>query len=154
MFRRINQQEDRIPARLFERHSEGCALTAARETMRTSAERIEAEIPPRKRQVVGKDVHLTETVHLTAPDDISKRLLHEPAAFCEPYPGILLDLIVANHFLNLSRRDAGVALRPSRDSGNTIGGSLSPPRRLYRCHRTDGRTRGLGRRLHLPYRFR
>ncbi|MGB0554614.1 MAG: LysR substrate-binding domain-containing protein [Alphaproteobacteria bacterium] len=72
-------------------------------------------------QVVGEDVRLTGTVRLTAPDDISERLLPERlAASRETYPGILLEMIVVNRFLNLSRRDAGVAFRPSRDPGDTL----------------------------------
>jgi DNA-binding transcriptional LysR family regulator len=123
VFRRINQLEERIGARLFERHREGYTLTAAGETMRGSAERVEAEMATLERQVVGEDVRLTGTVRLTAPDDISERLLPERlAAFREAYPGILLEMIVADRFLNLSRRDADVAFRPSRDPGDTLVG--------------------------------
>ncbi len=76
-----------------------------------------------KRQVIGEDVRLTGTVRLTAPDDISERLLPERLpALRETYPGIMLEMIVADRFLNLSRRDADVSFRPSRDPGDTLIG--------------------------------
>jgi DNA-binding transcriptional LysR family regulator len=66
-------------------------------------------------------VRLTGTVRLTAPDDISERLLPERLhALRETYPGIMLEMIVADRFLNLSRRDADVSFRPSRDPGDTL----------------------------------
>lgn len=123
VFRRVNQLEERIGARVFERHREGYALTPTGEAMRGSAERIEEEIQALDRRVTGEDVRLTGTVRLTAPDDICERLLPERLkAFREAYPGILLELVVADRFLNLSRRDADVALRPSRNPGDTLVG--------------------------------
>lgn len=123
VFRRINRLEDRMGARLFERRRNGYALTPAGETMRASAERIEEEMQTLDRRVTGEDIRLTGSVRLTAPDDIAAHLLPERlAAFRRDYPGIGLELAVANRFLNLSRRDADVALRPSRNPGDTLVG--------------------------------
>ena len=55
----------RVGARLFERHRESYALTAAGETMRGSAERVEAEMATLECQVFGEDVRLIGTVRLT-----------------------------------------------------------------------------------------
>ena len=113
----------RVDARLFERHRESYALTAAGETMRASAERVEAEMATLECQVFGENVRLIGTVRLTAPDDISERSLPEClAAFRGTYPGIMLEMIFAYRFLNLSRRDADVAFRQSRDPGDTLIG--------------------------------
>lgn len=123
VFRRVNQLEARFGARLFERHREGYTLTTVGETMRLSAEKIEEEVQTLDRQVTGEDVRLTGSVRLTAPDDIAATLLPDRLrAFREAFPGILLELVIADRFLNLSRRDADVALRPSRDPGDTLFG--------------------------------
>mgnify|MGYP002882174464 CR=1 FL=1 len=108
---------------MFERHRESYALNAAGETMCGSAEWVEAEMATLERQVIGEDMRLTGTVRLTAPDDISERLLPERLpALRETYPGIMLEMIVADRFLNLSRRDADVSFRPSRDPGDPLIG--------------------------------
>ena len=44
VFGRINQLEERVGARLFERHSEGNSLTVTGEAMRGFGERIEEEM--------------------------------------------------------------------------------------------------------------
>lgn len=123
VFRRVNQLETRTGARLFERHRDGYTLTPPGETMRASAERIEEELQTLDRQVTGEDVRLTGTVRLTAPDDVAARMLPDRlAAFRAQYPGIVLELAVDDRFFNLSRRDADVALRPSRSPGDTLVG--------------------------------
>lgn len=66
-------------------------------------------------------MRLTGAVNLTAPNDISERLLSERlTAFRETYPGIHLEMIVADRFLNLSRRDADVPFRPNLYPANTL----------------------------------
>lgn len=123
VFRRVNQFEERVGARLFERRRDGYALTAAGETVLGSAERVEGELQALDRRVAGEDVRLEGTVRLTAPDDVALRLLpRHLAGFRTTYPGIHLDLILADRFLDLSRRDADVALRPSRDPGAALVG--------------------------------
>ena len=108
---------------MFERHRESYALTAAGETMRASAERVEAEMATLECQVFGENVRLIGTVRLTGPDDISERSLPERlAAFRGTYPGRMLEMIFAYRFLNLSRRDADVAFRQSHDPGDTLIG--------------------------------
>ncbi len=73
------------------------------------------------RRVTGEGVRLSGTGRLTAPDDICERLLPERLReFRKAYPSILLELIVADRFLNLSRRDADVALRLSRNPPDTL----------------------------------
>ena len=76
-----------------------------------------------KCQAFGEDVRLIDTVRLTAPDYISERSLPERlTAFPGTYPSIMLEMIFAYRFLNLSRRDADVAFRQNRDPGDTFIG--------------------------------
>lgn len=115
VFRRLNALEADLGVRLFERLPGGYALTAAGEEMRASAERIEEEMLGLARRVVGRDVRLTGTLRVTTTDTLAQGLLGPHlAAFRAAYPGIVVELITANTFFDLSRREADVALRPSR----------------------------------------
>ena len=123
VFRRVNALEARMGARLFERRRDGYGLTPAGIAMRDSANRIEAEMQALDRRVTGEDVRLTGAVRVTAPDDMAALLLPPVLArFREAYPGIMVELAISNRFLNLSRRDADVALRPSRQPGDLLVG--------------------------------
>ena len=81
----------RVAVRLFERHRESYALTAAGETMRGYAKRVEAEMATLECQLFGEGVRLIGTVCLTAPDDILGRSLPERlAAFRGICPDVML----------------------------------------------------------------
>lgn len=115
VFRRLNEFEQRVGARLFERLASGYALTAAGEDMRAVARRLEEEIEGLDRRLGGQDVRLTGTLRATAPDTISSYLLGPHlAGFAAAYPGIQVELDMANATFNLSKREADVAVRPTR----------------------------------------
>lgn len=115
-FRRLNTLEERLGARLFERLQNGTYLpTAAGETVATAAEAVETETEALDRDIAGLDRRLTGRLRITASETLSYRLLiGELAAFRAVHPGIVIDLMVDNRLLNLSRREADVALRVSR----------------------------------------
>ena len=115
VFRRLNDFEQRVGTRLFERLATGYALTPAGDDMRRVAARVEEEIEGLDRRLGGQDVRLTGTLRATAPDTISSHLLAPHlAGFAKAYPGIQVELDMANAMFNLSKREADVALRPTR----------------------------------------
>jgi DNA-binding transcriptional LysR family regulator len=84
---------------------------------------VEAEVEALERRLSGQDLRLTGSLRLTAPDDISEVLVMPLLAeFRHSYPEITVELAVDNRMLNLTRREADVALRPTRQPPETLAG--------------------------------
>jgi DNA-binding transcriptional LysR family regulator len=123
VFRRLNALEARLGVRLFDRSARGYALTAAGEHMLASAERVEDEIIGLERRLLGGDVRLSGTLRVTTTDTLVHGVLGPHLqAFQAAYPAIELELITGNAFFDLSKREADVALRPSRHPGDAMVG--------------------------------
>ena len=123
VFRRLGAIEARLGTRLFERQGGSYVITAAGEDLLRTAERVEAEVEALERRLSGQDLRLTGSLRLTAPDDISEVLVMPLLAeFRHSYPEITVELAVDNRMLNLTRREADVALRPTRQPPETLAG--------------------------------
>ncbi|MEM7025485.1 MAG: LysR family transcriptional regulator [Pseudomonadota bacterium] len=115
--RRIDGFEGRLGVRLFDRQPTGFALTAAGEELLETAERVEEDISGAERRLVGKDAKLRGEIKVTMPDALGTHLLMpDLAAFSTRYPEIELEVILSYDQLDLSQREADVALRFARPS--------------------------------------
>ncbi|MBB1498121.1 LysR family transcriptional regulator [Paracoccus sp. MC1862] len=123
VFRRIGAFEEALGVRLFDRLPSGYALTAAGEAMQESALRVEEEIAALDRRVTGQDLRLSGIVRITTVDMLAQGLLpRHLLAFRRAYPGIEIELTVGNATLNLTRREADVALRVGNQPPETLVG--------------------------------
>ena len=115
-FRRLNALEDRIGSRLFERLPGGVyRVTAEGERVATAAERVETEAAALDRDITGRDMRLTGALRVTASETLAYSVLTaELAKFRLAHPGIVVELVVDNRVLSLSRREADIALRVTR----------------------------------------
>jgi DNA-binding transcriptional LysR family regulator len=112
VFRRLAQIEGQLGSRLFERSRSGYALTPCGEEMVRLAERMGEDIVAFERQVTGHDLRPSGELRVTTNDTVLVHLMTEVfAAFRKAYPEIVLDVVVSNQALNLSKRDADVAVR-------------------------------------------
>jgi DNA-binding transcriptional LysR family regulator len=115
VFRHLNALEAELGASLFERLPTGYRLTAAGERLIEAAERIETEVIALDRELTGRDTRLTGALRVTCSETLAYRLLTaEIARFRDQHPGIQVELTVDNRALDLSRREADVALRAAR----------------------------------------
>ncbi|WP_313900727.1 LysR family transcriptional regulator [Methylobacterium sp. J-077] len=122
-FRRLGSIEMRLEMRLFERLRTGYVPTPAGLAMIEAAARIETDVTGFARTVAGQGQTPAGELRVTAPVNIATGLLMPIlATFCARYPQIRLDLILAEEALNLSRRDADVAIRASRNPSETLVG--------------------------------
>ena len=124
VYRRLKSLEERLGAKLFERGPGGTySPTAAGEQVAAAAERIEAELQALDRDVAGRDHRLTGRLRVTSSETLAFRLLTpEIARFRAVHAGIVVELVVDNRILSLSRREADVALRPLRPREGDLWG--------------------------------
>ncbi len=112
VFRRINRFEDTVGARLFERLTDGYQLTAAGDELLAHAARVGEEIDLLQLKVLGKDYRPSGKIRLTAPDNLAYEYLPRYlTAFSKRYPEITFELVVGAESLDLTRREADVAVR-------------------------------------------
>jgi DNA-binding transcriptional LysR family regulator len=123
-FRRLGSLEERLGVRLFERLPGGSYLpTAAGERAAVAAERIETETAALGRDIAGQDVRLTGRLRVTSSETLAFRLLTSAISqFRQIHAGITVELVIDNRVLNLSRREADVALRVMRPSESDLYG--------------------------------
>lgn len=123
VFRRINAFENALGVRLFERLPTGYALSVAGEEMQASAARVEREIERVDLRITGQDLKLEGTLVVTTTDTIIENFLAPHLlAFRRAYPGIRLDLVIDNQNINLSKRQADIAVRPTRNPPESLVG--------------------------------
>ncbi len=124
VFRRLNALEDRLGVRLFERLPGGSyEATPAGERMASAAERMEDEALALGRDLTGRDYRPSGRLRVTSSETLAYRLLTRHLAnFRKVYPGILVELVIDNRVLSLSRREADIALRPMRPKEGDLWG--------------------------------
>jgi len=121
MGRRLAAMEARTGARLLQRLPGRFALTSLGEAVLGNAERIEAEALAAERTITGRDVALAGTVRVTTVDTLAARIVAPALAGLQRvHPAIVVELAPDTRSLSLSKREADIALRVSRFTGNEI----------------------------------
>ncbi len=112
IFRKINAIEEKTGVRFFERLPDGYAMTDAGQTAMSYAERIENEVHALGREVLGQDMRLQGKIRVTAPEGITTQITPRLfAEFCRLNPGVSIEMTGGSFALDLSRREADVAIR-------------------------------------------
>jgi len=122
LYRRLGALEEKLGAALFERRAEGYRVTAlgrravdAARAMAREAEGFE--------QSLGRSGGLQGQLRLTAPDDMTKHLLLPcVGAFLAVHSGVQVSCAIDNRPFDLGRREADVALRPTRQPPESLIG--------------------------------
>ncbi len=123
VFRRLAALETAVGARLFERSRAGYAPTVEGEEMIALANQIAESVADFERRVAGRDPKPTGPLRVTTVEAIGQRFL--PAIltqFQAQNPGVVIDLVLSERTLNLSHRDADVAIRITNDPPETLVG--------------------------------
>ena len=124
VFRRLAALEARLGLSLFERGPGGAYQpTTAGVRAALAAERMEDEALGLARDLAGQDRRLTGRLRVTCSETLAYRLLtRHIARFQGRHPGIVVELVVDSRVLNLSRREADVALRVARPREGDLWG--------------------------------
>ena len=125
--RRIAALEESLNTRLFDRTPHGYQLTKAGQSLLTHAEAMEAQSIGLYQDVSGEDATLSGTVRMAATEGLAIEFLSRHMdRFREQHPGIVLELVASTPPLNLSRREADLAITLSRpQTGRLIAWKLS-----------------------------
>lgn len=123
VFRRLGALEDRLDTKLFERGRVGYALTPSGEEMVSLAMRMADDVASFERRIAGRDVKPSGELRITTNDSFIIHLLTPIfARFRLAFPDIRLEVLVGNQSLNLSQRDADIAIRATAEPTETLVG--------------------------------
>lgn len=123
VFRRLGTLEAQLGARLFDRKRGGYALTPAGEEMVGLASRMAEDVVAFERRIAGQDLKPSGDLRVTTNDAlIAYTLPPILARFRVAFPDIRLEILSSNEALNLSRRDADVAIRATVNPPDTLVG--------------------------------
>ena len=121
VLRRIASLEATLDVRLFDRLPRGYALTTHGHELAAGVTGVQEQLDSAQRRVTGADLALRGVIRLTAPDTLLQRLLLPMLAdFQRLHPQVQFEIVDNNQFLNLTQREADVAVR----------GSNTPPENL------------------------
>jgi DNA-binding transcriptional LysR family regulator len=110
--RRLARLEQQLGCKLVERHPTGYRLTALGEDLRPYAEEVEQAVAVFERHLASSDKRLTGSLRVTCPEGLVDPLLTPLIdAFQARFPGLRVDLIVTERFLDLSKGEAEIAVR-------------------------------------------
>jgi DNA-binding transcriptional LysR family regulator len=119
--RRIEALESALDRRLFRRTPDGFFPTRDGELALTRAERIEEEVMAMEREISGRDERPEGQVRLTTYESMGQCFLAPRlGTFRQRYPEIELQLNMDNRPLNLSRREADLAVRPGKPTQQAL----------------------------------
>lgn len=121
--RRVARAEKALGQVLFERLADGYRPTEAGLRVASHAAGMEAGHNAILRDLAGRDTRLTGDLIVTAPQLlIGPHLANVIREFHLAHPGITLHVRATNELLDLSRRDADLAIRVSNDPGDSLTG--------------------------------
>ena len=123
VLRRINKFQENLNCRIFDRGDTGYVLTPEAEKMIKAAREVENTLFDMQRQIAGHELKLEGELRVTTTDSFMLSVLGPHlATFRQKHPHIVVDILVTNSLLDLTRRDADVAIRPTREPEASLVG--------------------------------
>jgi len=121
--RRMRKLEEDLGVRLFDKVRNGYELTAAGESLKIAATRMESEVLNVDGTLSDKDLQLGGALRVTAVDSMATSLLMPMfASFSRRYPKVTVHIIVSNSDVSLAQREADVAIRLANTPPDTLIG--------------------------------
>lgn len=121
--RRLEGLEATLGAKLFERHPEGLVLTEAGEELSRVCDPFAERLFEVQRKIAGRDTELSGKVTLTLAEPLAEyAFAPRLPEFFARHPRLELAFAVTLDFLDLSRREADVAIRMDNNPPDTLVG--------------------------------
>lgn len=123
VFRRMENVERRLGARLFERSRQGWAPNAQGEAVAGAAAEMEEAALAAERAITGADARLEGVVRIATSELLAAFLLPRLLPrFLAEHPGVEVEVTAANRSVDLTRREADLALRATPEAPPTLVG--------------------------------
>ena len=123
VFRRIEQAEARLGARLFERARSGWTPNAQGEAVARAATEMEVAALGAERAISGADARLEGSIRISTSELLAGHLLLPLVRhFLVDHPGIEIECDVSNRNVDITRREADMALRATTQPPETLVG--------------------------------
>jgi DNA-binding transcriptional LysR family regulator len=154
VFRRIEQAEARLGTRLFERARSGWAPNAQGEAVARAAAEMESAALGAERAISGADARLEGTIRIATSEMLAAYLLLPLLRrFLIEHPGIEIECDVSNRNVDLTRREADMALRATLQPPETLVGRRIAVMRyaVFASKAVLGRRRGAPVLAELPW---
>jgi len=121
VLRRLASLEETLGQRLFDRMPSGYVLTERGHELAANLAGVAEQIDAAERRIAGGDLAIQGVIRLTTTDTLLHSfLMTYIAEFRALHPAVEIQIVINNSFLNLTRREADVAVR----------GSNKPPENL------------------------
>ncbi len=118
--RRIARLEEAMGARLFAKSPQGYALTEEGTRLLGHAERVESAMEGAREALTGPE-GLSGQIRIGAPDGCANYLLPQVlAAICDANPGLEVQIVALPRVINLSKREADMAIAVSRPTAGRL----------------------------------
>jgi DNA-binding transcriptional LysR family regulator len=113
VYRRLADLERNLGSRLVERQLTGYRLTELGQGLLPYAERVEEAVAACERYLASCDKALTGAVRLTCSPTVGDRLRRTPLfeTFQARFPGLHIELVLSDRYVDLSKREADIAIR-------------------------------------------
>jgi DNA-binding transcriptional LysR family regulator len=154
VFRRIEQAEARIGARLFERSRSGWTPNPHGEAVARAAAEMESAALAAERAISGADARLEGTIRIATSELLAGHLLLPLLRrFLAEHPGIEIECDASNRSVDLTRREADMALRATMQPPETLVGRRVAVMRyaVFASKAVLGRRRGAPVLAELPW---
>lgn len=121
-FRRLGAMEQRLGVRMFQRARDGYTPTPAGEAGMAAAARILDDLGELERRLSGADLRPSGTVRVTTTDTLLDFLAPAFSTLRARHPEITMEIVAANTFFTLTKRDADIAIRPTAAAPENLAG--------------------------------
>jgi DNA-binding transcriptional LysR family regulator len=120
--RRLTQLELRIGQALVERRASGYQLTAYGKLLLPHAQLVEKSMAALEAKIRSSARELNGVIRLTCPEPIVSRIIRSPLfeRLAARHPGLSVEFVMSDHYIDLRKGEADVALR----SGDTVDNEL------------------------------
>lgn len=123
IFRRLADVEDRLGVKIFWRNRDGYSPTEIGKDILSTASKMDEEITRCQRKISGQDISLEGLIKITTTDTLLHGLLGKHInSFKLSHPKVKIEIVIANDIIDLSQRNADIAIRPVNISSKNIIG--------------------------------
>jgi DNA-binding transcriptional LysR family regulator len=119
--RRITALELSLGAKLFDRRTTGCTITATGERFLLAAERIETEMLSAQADITATDLTISGTVRIGAPDGFGTLFLsNRLGELARLHPALTIQLVPVPRAFSLNNREADIAITIDRPEAGRL----------------------------------